>query len=282
MMPAPNRDDRTVEGFGEEWSRFDQSNVPEAELEELFLAYFSPFPWSVLPRGAVGMDVGCGSGRWARFVAPRVGTLHCVDASEKALGVARRTLSTLGNCVFHCASVDSIPVPDASLDFGYSLGVLHHVPDTAAAVAACVGKLKPGAPLLLYLYYSLDNRSLAYRLLWRTSDLGRRCISHLPIQGRLWISEGIAAAVYYPLARLARLVELLGLEAGSLPLAFYRRRSFATMRTDAFDRFATRLEQRFSRTEILHMMQVAGLEQIVFRDAAPYWCAVGRRSPLVR
>jgi 2-polyprenyl-3-methyl-5-hydroxy-6-metoxy-1,4-benzoquinol methylase len=32
------------------------------------------------------------------------------------------------------------------------LGVLHHIPDTAAAMRDCVRKLKLGAPFLFYLY----------------------------------------------------------------------------------------------------------------------------------
>lgn len=126
-----NLDERTVAGFGEEWSRFDQKAVPESELQRLFNEYFSEFPWDQLPPRAVGFDLGCGSGRWARFVAPRVGTLHCVDASDAALGVARRTLSEANNVQFHQASVGALPFEPASMDFGYSLGVLHHVPDTA-------------------------------------------------------------------------------------------------------------------------------------------------------
>jgi ubiquinone/menaquinone biosynthesis C-methylase UbiE len=64
----------------------------------------------------------------------------------------------LNNCEFHLASVDEIPLPDSSQDFGYSLGVLHHIPDTQLALNACVKKLKLGAPFLLYCYYRFDNR----------------------------------------------------------------------------------------------------------------------------
>jgi hypothetical protein len=63
-----------------------------------------------------------------------------------------------------------------------------------------------------------------------------------------------------------------------LPLSFYRDRSFYTMRTDAFDRFSTRLEQRFTAAEIRSMMEAAGLVDVVLSDGPPYWCAVGRRA----
>ena len=74
------------------------------------------------------------------------------DASAEALSVARHNLGELKNCDFHCASVNNMPIDDSSLDFGYSLGVLHHVPDTTAAIRSCVQKLKMGAPFLVYLY----------------------------------------------------------------------------------------------------------------------------------
>ena len=51
-----------------------------------------------------------------------------------------------------------------------------------------------------------------------------------------------------------------------------------SMRTDALDRFGTRLEHRFSKKEINKMMDLAGLEDIVFSNKAPYWCALGIRK----
>ena len=270
-----NYDARTVEGFGREWSRFDQSALDERERHELFAAYFKIFPWHVLPADAAGFDAGCGTGRWAKLVAPRVGRLYCVDASKEALAVARSNLAACANCAFIHASVAELPFADASMDFGYSLGVLHHVPDTAAGIRACADKLKPGAPLLLYLYYAFDNRPTWFRLLWRASDLGRRAISRLPFGLRHLTTELIALAVYWPLARTARLLEDAGRAVDAFPLAIYRRRSFYTMRTDALDRFGTVLEQRFTAQQIRLMMEAAGLERIEFSDAAPYWCAVG-------
>lgn len=271
----PNLDRATVEGFGEEWSRFDQAPLADAELRALFEQYFSVFPWDRLPQNAQGFDLGCGSGRWAKFVAPRVGRLHCIDASAEALEVARRTLNGQGNCEFHRASVDAMPLPEAGMDFGYSLGVLHHVPDTLAGIRACARKLKPGAPFLVYLYYAFDNRPLWFRLLWRGSDEVRRLLSRLPFRLRALACDLVALTVYWPLARSARLAERLGATVDVWPLSAYRRRSLYVMRTDALDRFGTRLEQRFTRSQIRSMLEQAGFEKIRFRESAPYWCAVG-------
>jgi len=149
-MSEKNLHKATVAGFGDEWARFDQSELPPEEHQRIFDEYFSIFPWHTLPENPEGFDLGCGSGRWAKLVAHRVGKLHCIDPST-ALEVAKRNLVKYPNCIFHSASVDCIPLDDASMDFAYSLGVLHHVPDTQAAISACVEKLKVGAPFLVYL-----------------------------------------------------------------------------------------------------------------------------------
>jgi len=276
-MNKKNLDARTVESFGAEWTQFDQSALPEAEARQIFDDYFAIFPWDRLPARASGFDMGCGSGRWARLVAPRVGHLHCIDPSS-ALDVARKTLADHGNVSFHKASVDDAALPAGSQDFGYSLGVLHHVPDTAAALRACASMLKPGAPFLVYLYYALDNRPLPFRLIWRASDLLRRFVHRLPEGPKHVVTDVIAATVYWPLARTALLAERLSFPVANLPLAYYRSRTFYTMRTDARDRFGTPLEQRFERRQILAMMEAAGLSDIQFSEKAPFWCAVGWRQ----
>jgi SAM-dependent methyltransferase len=274
-----NADDKTVEGFGEEWTAFDQHAMNESEASALFDRYFRIFPWQRLPQGAEGFDCGSGSGRWAVRVAPRVGRLHCVDASNQALDVARNACAAQPNVSFHHASVGSMPLAPASMDFGYSLGVLHHVPDTQAGIDACARLLKPGAPFLLYLYFAFDNRPVWFRAIWRASDLVRRLICRLPFILKRRVTDLIALTVYWPAARLAALLERRGIEVDHcVPLAAYRHNSLYTMRTDALDRFGTRLEQRFTRTQIEAMMQAAGLIDIVFSDDVPFWCAIGFKA----
>ena len=272
-----NVDPATVRDFGREWRRFDQTGIPAPERARIAAEYFAVFPWSILPADATGFDAGCGSGRWAALVAPRVGHLHCIDASAEALAVARRNLAALPNVTFHETSLDSMPMADGSMNFGYSLGVLHHLPDPTAGLAACVKKLKPGAPMLIYIYYAFDNRPSWFRPLWRASDMLRRGLSRSPFWLKSVLTDAIAALVYWPLARGARLAERFGCNVEHWPLAAYRVLSFYSMRTDALDRFGTRLEHRMTRAEIKTMMESAGLRDIRFSEALPYWCAVGIR-----
>lgn len=272
-----NIDNKVVAGFGDEWSRFDQSALTEEELGRMFDNYFSIFPWDRLPANAVGFDLGCGSGRWAKLVALRVGKLYLFDPSEDALNVARRNLAGADNVEFACAGADDIPLDDASCDFGYSLGVLHHIPDTEGGMRACVAKLKGGAPFLVYLYYNFDNRPAWFRLVWRMSNALRAFVCRLPHGIRYAISQVLALLIYWPLARTALLLEKRGVNVASFPLSQYRHNSFYVMRNDALDRFGTRLEHRFSKAEIEAMMRRCDLGEIEFSTTS-FWTAVGYKQ----
>lgn len=276
-MSSPNIDHKTVSSFGDEWNRFSQRELSCSEAEKIFSDYFSIFPWHRLHPGSVGFDMGCGSGRWARLVAPRVGKLHCIDPSN-AISVARESLKSFPNIQFHHASLDTVTIPKESQDFGYSLGVLHHVPDTLQALKSCVSLLKPGAPFLIYLYYAFDNRPIWYTWIWRVSNMLRLVLYRLPSNPKALISEIIALLVYLPLARLALIVERFGLSPSNIPLSYYRDSSFYTMRTDARDRFGTPLESRFTKQQISAMCKEAGLVNLVFSTKAPFWCVVGYKS----
>jgi len=278
----PNLDVNTIEGFGRQWRHFDQTQVPSSELERIFGEYFEHFPWAAIDHDSIGLDAGCGSGRWATFVAPRVGKLVCVDASPGAAAVAQERLKSFNNCEVHICSLEDTPVADNSLDFAYCLGVLHYVPDPRQALAAIARKLKPGAPLLVYAYYSLENRPAWFRGIWRVVDLTRRGISRTPYRFRRWSSDIIAVLIYLPLARICQVLERLGFRIGGIPLSAYRDRSFYTMRTDCLDRFGNHLEHRFTRRQLYDLLRDCGFSNIEIPTHEPYWRAIAVRASSVR
>lgn len=277
MKKSNNIDLKTVESFGDEWGRFDQTGMSEEEAKKIFDGYFSIFNWNNLPDNSTGFDMGCGSGRWAKWVAPKVSKLHCIDPSN-ALEIAKKNLISHDNIIYHKASVDSVEIEDSSQDFGYSLGVLHHIPNTADAIKSCSKLLKPNAPMLLYLYYAFDNRNFIFKLLWRTSNFFRRLIHPLPSNLKHFVTDLIAIFIYLPLAKFSKALSKIGISSQSIPLSFYKDHSFYTMRTDARDRFGTPLEQRFSKDQISFMMEDAGLENIHFSNHEPYWCVIGYKK----
>jgi SAM-dependent methyltransferase len=273
-----NQDNKTVESFGDEWTRMSQDRLDEKERGEIFGDYFSIFPFDLINTDSIGFDMGCGSGRWAAVIAPKVKKIFCIDASLDAINVAKENLKSYDNIEYQVASVDQSNLESDSCDFGYSLGVLHHLPDTASAISSCSVLLKKDAPFLLYLYYAFDNKPIWYKQIWKISELARGVINRMPPTLKFFMSNIIAATVYYPFARLAKLLSITGFSVDNFPLSYYRDKSFYTMCTDSRDRFGTPLEKRFSKIEIEKMMENAGFYNIRFSRSKPYWVAVGRKK----
>ena len=139
-----NIDKKVADDFGTEWEKYDQSALDESQLKTAWNQYFKIFPFDKLALNAEGFDMGCGSGRWAKFVAPLVGKLNCIDPSARALNVAKKNLNEFENISFINASVSDEMLPSESQDFGYCLGVLHHIPDTKMELSHVQKHLKKG------------------------------------------------------------------------------------------------------------------------------------------
>jgi SAM-dependent methyltransferase len=272
-----NIDWETVNSFGEEWSKF--NFFPDEEITDIGSEYFDIISKNVLNKNSYVLDVGCGTGRWTRYVADQVGFVEAVDPSNAVLQ-ADVLLADKNNVRISQASADYIPFPDNSFDLVFSLGVLHHIPDTKKALSKCVEKVKPGGYFLVYLYYSLDNRGFLFKALFSLSNIFRQIICRLPHKLKNIVCDVIAVCIYMPFIFIAKAfdkIPLLKKVTGRIPLSYYRTKSFKVIRNDALDRFGTPLEQRFSKNEIHDMMQAAGLTEIVFSSKEPYWHAVGKK-----
>ncbi len=272
-----NLDKNTVKSFSDQWVKYDQSGMNDKEAIKIFKSYFSIFPWKKLRKSPEGFDMGCGTGRWAKFVAPKVKKLHCVDPSN-AIQVAKKKLKKFKNIEYHQRSLDNSGLKKNSQDFGYLLGVLHYVPDARKAMKSCVKLLKPGAPILFYIYYSLENRPFWFKALWYITNFLRIIISRLPKFLNFLVCDLITLIVYFPLAKISLFFESIGLNIVNFPLYYYRNRSFYVMRTDSRDRFGTPLEKRYSKEEIYQMMKEAKLEKIKFKKTVPFWTVVGHKK----
>jgi ubiquinone/menaquinone biosynthesis C-methylase UbiE/glycosyltransferase involved in cell wall biosynthesis len=270
-----NFDLNVIKGFGKEWSHFKNENLEES-LNKIWLDYFSIFPWDILPDdGGIGADIGCGSGRWSYFVANRVKKLYLIDPSIEALNVSKEKLNKFNNIEYINQNIEGSMQEIEMLDFAFSLGVLHHVPDIKLAFKSITCRLKKGAPFLVYIYYSFDNKPAWYSKIWIVTNFLRKVISRLPANARLLITQIIAYIIYFPVSRFGYLLQKAGFNVNQYPLIYYADKPFYFMKNDALDRFGTKLEKRFSRKEILEIFKESGFVDVKFSDSAPYWCAYG-------
>ena len=111
---------------------------------------------SVAPRGGRLLDFGAGTGRFAGRLAAQGFDVVCVEPDRRLRGELERKALR--------ATADIAEVPAGSMDAVYSLNVLEHIDDDAAALGELHRVLKPGGRLLLYvpafmvLYSAMDHR----------------------------------------------------------------------------------------------------------------------------
>lgn len=272
-----NVDRSTVDSFGEEWKKF--KAFDDTDIENVGQAYFDIISDDML-EGAVVLDLGCGSGRWSRYLALKVAFIEAIDPSE-AVYAAADLNRDIRNIRVTQAGVDRIPFGDGSFDFIVCLGVLHHVPDTEAALATAVRKLKHGGHFLLYLYYNLENRGPLSKALFFLVNATRAGTSRLPKTIKHVVCDVIAFTTYVPLVGTAKIVRALTPNRDfykRIPLSFYVDKSLYVIRNDALDRFGTPLEKRFSKREVTGMMEGAGLTNVNVSANEPFWHAVGQKA----
>ena len=97
------------------------------------------------------LEVGAGTGLLGLALAPHVGAVVLADASSGMLDVAEAKIAAGAvpgvRTLRYELTVD--PQPDEPFDLVVSLMALHHVPDTAAALAEMAALLVPGGRIAL-------------------------------------------------------------------------------------------------------------------------------------
>jgi SAM-dependent methyltransferase len=149
LLPAPLADNqaRTADAFGYEWLRH-RVNLAREE-REIFLAETQCDPAEFA--GRLILDAGCGMGRFTRVAAGLGAEVVGVDLSP-AVRAANATFRDYP--LLHVVRGDLLqpPFKTRSFDLAYSLGVLHHTPDTRAALASVTELTKNQGTVTFWLY----------------------------------------------------------------------------------------------------------------------------------
>lgn len=279
-VDGENIDTKVVDEFGEEWLKF--SDFTDKQIRESAEEYFDIINAQMITKNSYVLDIGCGTGRWSKYLSSKAGFIEAVDPSN-AIFAASKLLGKIKNVRLSKASIETLPFPDDTFDFAMSIGVLHHIPDTQQAMIDCVKKVKRGGYFYIYLYYNLDKKGHFFKALFKVVDLIRSIVSRFPGKLKKLTCDIFAVVFYMPLILLVRFLIFIGYTklASRMPLGTYYNKSFFIVRNDALDRFGTRLEHRFSKKEIEIMMLNCGLTNIIFSDGAPFYHAVGKKDKIL-
>jgi len=268
---AAGTTEQTFSSFGYEWNAFDDIR----DEDEAFAAiYFSDLDLPALA-GKVGLDAGCGKGRFTRILARHLGGIVALDGSQ-AVEAAARNLGDLDNVVVVRSDLRSAPFAPESFDFISSLGVLHHLDDPRQGFRRLLEYLAPGGRLLLYLYSRPETtnvRAVALTL----ASLVRKVTVGLPHPVLKVLSEPIAALLYGAVVLPGRWGQRRGISAlDALPMSTYRDKPFRSLVLDTFDRLSAPVEHRYVWAELEPWFAEAGLVVDAARDQTGWFITAHR------
>lgn len=255
---------RTRRAYNFTWTRFGEREVRDSWEKDSYV-YTALLPPGLLGGpGKRGLDAGCGGGADLVRVAETGAEVVGFDLSD-GVEVARRLTRHLGNVDLVQGDLHALPFRLASFDFIYSFGVLHHLPEPQTAFTRLAALLKPGAPLITYLYEDRAERSAIDGLLLSGVRAVRCITSRLPPRALHAACCAMVPVVWLTCAAPAAILERISPGLGRrLPFSHSVRP--AVLVADLYDRFAPPVEWRFSQGQVRQLYQRAGLERVESRQ----------------
>jgi SAM-dependent methyltransferase len=270
-VPGSGSTGRTFASFGFEWTNFDDVREEDEELAEV---YFRDVDLPSLA-DKVGLDAGCGKGRYTRVLAAHLGATAALDGSA-AVEAAARNLAGFRSVLVVKSDLRDAPFAPESFDFIASLGVLHHLDDPKDGFDRLLSYLAPGGQILLYLYSRPSDPGLRSAGL-RLAALLRRVTVRLPHRVLKVLSTPIAALLYCGLVVPGSMGERRSIRVLSeLPMDTYRGKPLRSLVLDTFDRLSAPVEHRYVWGELAPWFADAGLTVDAARDETGWFVLAHR------
>src|SRR3989338_2647216 len=125
----------------------------EQKRYEIYYKYFPEIlKWDKW-KGKKVLEIGCGGGTDILQFAKNGAIVTGIDLTQTAIQITKKRFDAYNlKGTFIQADAENLPFEDNNFDFVYSLGVLHHTPDTERAIREAYRVLKPNGKILIHLY----------------------------------------------------------------------------------------------------------------------------------
>ena len=256
--------DAYAESFGRQWNWFrtvqidslNQSMVSEKALRDATGWRDEEY------EGRRLLDAGVGAGRFAERAAAKGAEVFGVDLTS-AVDAAYRNIGAWPNVHLFQADIFALPFRDATFDLAYSIGVLHHTPDTRAAFARVAATIKPCGKFAVYLY-------ARYGISHKASDAIRQVTTRLPLSV-MWALSAAAVPLYY-LYRVPVIGKLFQL---ALPISMEREAHWRWL--DTFDWYTPRYQWKYLYPEVFRWFRENDFHDVEIFDGPIRMC--GKKQP---
>ena len=259
--------DQTIRDFGEQWTRY-RSNDGYYGSPELLADVFGPLLDVASLQGKSVAEIGAGTGRFIRiFLDAGASRVFAIEPSAAYDVLTAQVSDPRLTCVQ--ARGDELQLSD-ELDYAFSVGVLHHIPDPQPVLRAMFRALRPGGHVAIWVYGAEGNRS--YVAITSAVRAITTRLPHVMLAAVVWI-------VYWPVALWMHLSRVL-----PLPLAGYMRRVFAKLTPDKrrlvlYDQLNPAYAKHYSSKEVRELLERAGLTDIHLYHRHGYsWAAIGTKG----
>lgn len=179
----PENKTKTSAAFGWEWQKF--AHLHDIKYyEQQLLDWITPLKPDFFINKIV-LDAGCGMGRFSQVIAGiyQAKEVFAIDLSP-AVETAYINTQHLNNVHVIQADIYQLPLKKSHLDFAYSIGVLHHLPDPEAGFHSLIQHIKPGGAIFAWVY-GYENNAWIIRFI---NPLREKIFSRLPKLTLYWFS----------------------------------------------------------------------------------------------
>lgn len=236
--------------FGYQWNRFSRTQLDSANGSTRSRdAFVEKTGWRLEDlKGKSILDAGCGMGRFAEVAADAGADVHGVDLST-AVEAAARNIGMRKNVSLYQGDIFKLPFAENSFDYIYSIGVLHHTPDTRKAFLSLTRLLKPGGRISIWVY--------AKQFVWTYygAEVLRPLTSRMPKPLLLSMCR-VAVPLYY-IHKIPKFGVLTGMV---LPTSLDQDPAWRWL--DTFDWYSPTYQWKHTREEVMGWFQEAGLTDI--------------------
>jgi len=245
--------DKYVESFSFEWTIHKKTQLDSAtgrtESKDTFVEK-TGIELEKL-RDKIVLDAGCGMGRFMEVVQPYAKEVIGVDLSF-AVDSAYENLKKFDNVHIIQADVFNLPLKKNTFDYIYSIGVLHHTPDTKKALMKLPCLLKSGGEIAVWVYSKCLYQHYP-------TDKYRRLTIHLP-KRLLYCLSYIAVPLYY--------FQKLPLIGGFFEIYFHTSShpNWRCRVLNTFDWYSPKYQNKHPCYEVMSWFKEAGLKDIELLD----------------